>query len=117
MGHPDDRRRRCSARPGLHCGSSWSAATSPAAVSDELSHVGVGILVHHLGRADVGESVTVEAPASAAGRRVVFTCRASVGERIGIRAGVHHRALLVLRLNQLRNAQFALAEGFLGIYA
>src|SRR5512146_1254350 len=50
------------------------------APSAELSHVGAGILVHHLGRADVGETVSVECTAaSVSGRRAVFTCRASVG--------------------------------------
>ena len=62
--------------------------------SAELSHVGVGVLVHHLGRADVGETVAVEATcASVSGRRAVFTCRAVVGERL-VALGTHHRALL-----------------------
>lgn len=65
--------------------------------ADDLSHVGVGIFVHHLGRADVGETVSVESScASATGRRVVFTCRATVGDRL-VGLGVHHRALLVPR--------------------
>ena len=65
--------------------------------SGGTSHVGAGILVHHLGRADVGESVLVESTcASVSGRRAVFTCRAAVGERI-VGLGVHHRALLVPR--------------------
>ncbi len=67
------------------------------APSADLSHVGVGILVHHLGRADVGETVSVEAScASVSGRRAVFTCRASVGDRL-VGIGAHHRALLVSR--------------------
>ena len=67
------------------------------APSAGLSHVGVGILVHHLGRADVGETVSVEAScASVSGRRAVFTCRASVGDRL-VGIGAHHRALLVSR--------------------
>jgi predicted thioesterase len=67
------------------------------APSADLSHVGVGILVHHLGRADVGETVNVEAScASVSGRRAVFTCRASVGDRL-VGIGAHHRALLVSR--------------------
>jgi predicted thioesterase len=62
-----------------------------------LSHVGTGILVHHLGRADVGETVTVDcACASVSGRRAVFTCRATVGDRL-VGLGVHHRAFLVPR--------------------
>lgn len=63
----------------------------------ELTHVGAGILVHHLGRADLGETVTLEATtASVGGRRAVFTCRASVGDRL-VGLGVHHRALLAPR--------------------
>ena len=62
-----------------------------------LTHVGAGILVHHLGRADVGETVTVECTvASVSGRRAVFTCRAAVGDRL-VGLGTHHRALLVPR--------------------
>lgn len=59
------------------------------------SHLGAGILVHHLGRADVGETVTVECTtASVSGKRVVFTCRALVGDRL-VGLGTHHRALVV----------------------
>jgi predicted thioesterase len=65
--------------------------------ADDLSHVGVGVLVHHLGRADIGETVTVESTcAAAAGRRVVFSCRASIGDRV-VALGVHQRSLLVPR--------------------
>jgi predicted thioesterase len=63
----------------------------------ELTHVGAGILVHHLGRAAVGETVTLEATtASVGGRRAVFTCRASVGDRL-VGIGVHQRALVAPR--------------------
>jgi predicted thioesterase len=61
----------------------------------DLSHVGAGIVVHHLGRADVGETVAVECTAaSVSGRRAVFTCRATAGERL-VGLGTHHRGLLV----------------------
>jgi len=64
--------------------------------SATLSHVGTGILVHHLGRADVGETVTVECTtASVSGRRAVFTCRATVGDRL-VALGTHHRILTPL---------------------
>jgi predicted thioesterase len=63
----------------------------------ELTHVGAGILVHHLSRAAVGETVTLEATtASVGGRRAVFTCRASVGDRL-VGIGVHQRALVAPR--------------------
>jgi predicted thioesterase len=96
MGHPDDSVQVLgSPRLGL-----WFELVSCELLpepSDDLSHVGVGILVHHLGRADIGETVTVDSTcASAAGRRVVFTCRATVGDRL-VGLGVHHRALLVPR--------------------
>ena len=67
------------------------------APAPELTHVGAGILVHHLGRADVGETVSVECTAaSVSGRRAVFTCRATVGDRL-VGLGTHHRVLLVPR--------------------
>lgn len=65
--------------------------------SPELSHVGAGILVHHLGPAGVADTVRVECTcASVVGRRAVFTCRATVGNRL-VGLGSHHRALLVPR--------------------
>jgi predicted thioesterase len=60
----------------------------------ELTHVGSGILVHHLGPADVGEDVLVRATVEAVtGRRVVFACTATVGSRC-VAVGVHQRVLL-----------------------
>ncbi|MGH9055921.1 MAG: thioesterase family protein [Acidimicrobiales bacterium] len=59
------------------------------------THVGVGILVHHLDRADVGEEVAVDTTvASTSGRRVVFTCAASVGSRV-VALGVHQRVVIL----------------------
>ena len=96
MGHPDAAVRVLGS-PRLAL---WFELVScdllPAPVP-ELTHVGAGILVHHLGRADVGETVTVERTvASGSGRRAVFTCRAAVGDRL-VGLGTHHRALLVPR--------------------
>lgn len=63
----------------------------------DLTHVGVGILVHHLARAEVGERVSVEARvAMTAGRRVAFWCAAAVGDRM-VALGVHQRVLLEQR--------------------
>ncbi len=59
-----------------------------------LTHVGVGVLVHHLGGATVGETVSVECTcASVSGRRAVLTCVARVGERL-VALGTHQRALV-----------------------
>lgn len=59
-----------------------------------VTHVGVGVLVHHLGRADIGERVTVEARVeAAAGRRVTFSCAATVADRV-VGLGVHQRVVL-----------------------
>ncbi len=67
------------------------------APTPELSHVGVGVLVHHLGRADVGETVAVEATcASVSGPRAVFACRATVDGRL-VGLGTHQRSLLTPR--------------------
>jgi predicted thioesterase len=96
MGHPDDSVQVLGS-PRLALWFELVSCDLLPDTSDDLSHVGVGILVHHLGRADVGETVTVESTcASAAGRRVVFTCRALAGDRV-VGLGVHHRALLVPR--------------------
>jgi len=60
-----------------------------------LTHVGAGILVHHLGPAVVGETVTVECVcASVSGRRVVMACTARTAQRV-VGLGVHHRVLRV----------------------
>lgn len=57
--------------------------------------VGAGILVHHLGRSDVGETVTIEATVvGTSGRHVVFDCVARTGDRV-VGVGTHHRVLLV----------------------
>jgi predicted thioesterase len=93
MGHPDDSVQVLGS-PRLALWFELVSCELLPEPTDDLSHVGVGILVHHLGRAHVGETVTVESTcAAAAGRRVVFTCRASVGERM-VGLGVHHRSLL-----------------------
>lgn len=56
--------------------------------------VGAGILVHHLGRSDAGETVTVEATvAHTSGRHVLFDCLARTGDRV-VGSGTHHRVLL-----------------------
>ncbi len=96
MGHPDDAVQVLGS-PRLALWFEIVTCDLLPAPSAELSHVGAGILVHHLGRADVGETVSVECTAaSVSGRRAVFTCRASVGDRL-VGLGTHHRALVVPR--------------------
>ena len=93
MGHPD---------PGVtvlgspRIGLWFELATSPLMPDPggAVRHVGVGLVVHHLGLAEVGEEVAVEARVvDAAGRAVVFALVATVGERCVAR-GVHHRRIL-----------------------
>ena len=94
MGHPDDAVQVLGS-PRISLWFELVACELLPAPSPELTHVGAGILV--LDRAGVGETVTLEATtASVGGRRAVFTCRASVGDRL-VGLGVHHRALLVPR--------------------
>jgi predicted thioesterase len=96
MGHPD---RSLDVLGSPRIGLWFEIVASellPTPTSD-LTHVGVGILVHHLARAEVGELVTVEAKVeAAAGRRVVFSCAATVGDRV-VALGVHQRTMLEQR--------------------
>jgi predicted thioesterase len=94
MGHPDDDVQVLGS-PRLALWFELVTCELLPAPTAGLSHVGAGILVHHLGAAALGETVTVECTvASASGKRAVFTCRASVGDRL-VALGTHHRALLV----------------------
>jgi predicted thioesterase len=62
--------------------------------SPDLTHVGVGILVHHLGRAEVGEKVRVLARLEEVrGRRALFSCQAWAGGRL-VGLGAHHRVIV-----------------------
>lgn len=94
MGHPDPAVRVLGS-PRLAL---WFEVVSCGLLpepTDGLSHVGAGILVHHLGSAGVGATVTVECTcASVSGRRIVLTCTARVGDRV-VGLGVHHRILVV----------------------
>ncbi len=96
MGHPDT----AMAVLGSPRLSLWFELVASGALPDPgsgASHVGVGILVHHLDRAVVGETVRVTATVeSVSGRRVTFRCAAAVGERVVAR-GTHQRVLLELR--------------------
>lgn len=92
MGHPDPAMAVLgSPRIGL-----WFELVASAALphpDDGPTSVGVGILVHHLGTAEVGETVRVSATVEAvSGRRIAFSCTAGVGERLVAR-GTHQRVL------------------------
>jgi fluoroacetyl-CoA thioesterase len=93
MGHPDAGVQVLGTpRLGLW----FELATSPLMPEPGagVRHVGVGLVVHHLGRADVGEDVTVEARVlDVSGRAVVFTLSATAGGR-PVGRGVHHRRIL-----------------------
>ena len=94
MGHPDDDVQVLGS-PRLALWFELVTCDLLPAPTAELSHVGAGILVHHLGAAALGETVTVECTAaSASGKRAVFTSRAVVGDRL-VALGTHHRALVV----------------------
>lgn len=93
LGHPDETVAvLASPRLGL-----WFEITScdllPAPGEGPTS-VGCGILVHHLGRSDVGETVSIEITvAHTAGGHIVFDCVARTGGRV-VGVGTHHRVLL-----------------------
>ncbi|MGN6129185.1 MAG: thioesterase family protein [Nocardioidaceae bacterium] len=96
MGHPDP----AMAVLGSPRISLWFELVSSEALphpEDGPTSVGVGILVHHLGKAEVGEKVEVTATVeSVSGRRVAFSCTARVGDRLVAR-GTHQRVLLEAR--------------------
>lgn len=63
----------------------------------EMTHVGTGILVHHLAAAAPGEEVTVKARLEEVeGRRVAFSLEARVGDRL-VALGAHQRIVLSKR--------------------
>jgi len=92
MGHPDQTVAVLGS-PRLSLWFEVVASRLLPAPTPELTHVGVGILVHHLAPATVGEDVAVRATVDAAvGRRVTFTCVAAVGSRL-VAIGTHQRVL------------------------
>ncbi len=93
MGHPDPSMNMLgSPRIGLW----FELATSPLmpAPGGAARHVGVGLVIHHLGAAGIGDDVAIEARVmDTSGRAVVFTLEATTGGRCVAR-GVHHRRIL-----------------------
>jgi predicted thioesterase len=93
MGHPDPSVRVLgSPRISLWCELvSEEALPAPSA---ELTHVGAGILVHHLAGAQVGERLTLSVRLeSVSGRRGVFSCVLTAGERL-VALATHHRVVV-----------------------
>ncbi|HEY3239760.1 MAG TPA: hotdog domain-containing protein [Acidimicrobiia bacterium] len=92
QGHPDPE-VKVLASPQL---AAWFEITASAAMPTPppgVRHLGVGILVHHLGAAHPGEEVVVRTRVTAVeGRRVLIDCEATVGERL-VAFGTHHRVL------------------------
>jgi predicted thioesterase len=93
MGHPD---------PGVDVLGTprlalwFEVATSPLMPEPAtgLRHVGVGLVVHHIGAARVGEDVAVDVRVlDVSGRAVVFSVTAMAGDR-AVGRGVHHRRIL-----------------------
>ena len=91
-GHPDPE-VKVLASPQL---AAWFEITASAAMPvppPGVRHLGVGILVHHLGAAVPGEEVVVRTTVTAVeGRRVLLDCEATVGQRL-VAFGTHHRVL------------------------
>lgn len=96
MGHPDlSVRVLGSPRISLWCELVAEEALPPP--SPELTHVGAGILVHHLSGAEVGERLTlVVTLESVSGRRGVFSCVLTSGDRL-VALATHHRVVVKAR--------------------
>ncbi len=93
VGHPDPR-MTVLASPRLALWFEQVSGELAAASGAPLHHVGVGVLVHHLAAAAVGETVTVSARVVAVvGRALVFDCEARAGDRL-LAYGTHQRMLL-----------------------
>lgn len=93
LGHPDEA-VAVLASPRLGLWFELTCCDLLPAPGEGPTSVGCGILVHHLGRSDVGETVSIDATvAHTAGGHVVFDCVARTGDRI-VGVGTHHRALL-----------------------
>ncbi len=93
MGHPDPSVRVLgSPRISLWC--ELVSEEALPAPSPELTHVGAGILVHHLGGAEVGERLTMAVTLeSVSGRRGVFSCVLTSGDRL-VALATHHRVVV-----------------------
>ncbi|MGH9041471.1 MAG: thioesterase family protein [Acidimicrobiia bacterium] len=92
QGHPDPE-VQVLASPQLAAWFEIAASGAMPVPPPGVRHLGVGILVHHVGGARPGEEVVVRTTISAVeGRRVLIDCEATVGERL-VAFGTHHRVL------------------------
>lgn len=93
MGHPDPSVRVLgSPRISLWC--ELVSEEALPAPSPELTHVGAGILVHHLDGAEVGERLTMAVTLeSVSGRRGVFSCVLTSEDRL-VALATHHRVVV-----------------------
>lgn len=93
MGHPDSSMSVLGS-PRIALWFEIAASKLLPIPTSELTHVGVGILVHHLGSARVGDEVVIRAQVEEVeGRRVAFTLEATTeGRQIAL--GVHERILI-----------------------
>lgn len=93
VGHPDPTMLVLSS-PTLALWFELASSRLLPAPGGDLRHVGVGIVVHHLDGAVVGDEVVVAAEvAGVDGRSVRFVCDAYEGTRL-LASGVHQRLLL-----------------------
>lgn len=93
MGHPDES-IRVVGTPRLGLWFEIVGSDLMPVPDGRVQHVGVGLLVHHVGQAGQGDEVTVEAQVSeVVGRTIVFDCQARCGGRL-VAIGTHHRVVL-----------------------
>lgn len=93
MGHPDPSMSILGS-PRLALWFEIAASRLLPGPNSELTHVGVGILVHHLGSAKIGDEVVIRARIEEIeGRRVAFSLEATTqGRQIAL--GVHERIVV-----------------------
>lgn len=92
QGHPDPE-VTVLASPQLAAWFEIAASGAMPVPPPGVRHLGVGILVHHLGAARPGDEVTVRTTITAVeGRRVLIDCEATVGDHL-VAFGTHHRVL------------------------
>ena len=93
VGHPDPR-MTVLASPRVALWFEQVSGQLAAPSESPMHHVGVGVVVHHLAAAAVGETVTVSARVVAVdGRALVFDCAARAGDRL-LAYGTHQRMIL-----------------------
>lgn len=93
MGHPDPAMKVLGS-PAIALWFEIAASRLLPEPRPGLTHVGVGILVHHLAKAELGSDVVIDARVEdLEGKRVVFSLRGTVRDRL-IALGIHERVML-----------------------